>query len=199
MDLFADTPDDPSGLTPDMRDRILDAAIEEFRVRGIDDFSIDSVATRAGVDTGLIAGHWHDWRVLLMDAQLSRSRRQVPTPNNGNLQEDLLAYATSLIEVASTPQGRRWFHRNLPNGQDTDFSEVRSDFWSIRFSELVPILLQAIERGEVREDVDAMEAMRAFSTALYYDVIFSDNSVRPNYAEQVLNIFLHGVLRDGAD
>ena len=181
------------------RGRILAAALDEFRIRGIDDFTIEGVAARAGVDPAVITGSWHDWRVLLMDAQLTRARRQIPTPDNGNLRQDLRAYASSLIEVANTPQGRRWFHRNLPNGLDTDLSEVRSDFWNIRFSELVPILLQAAERGEIRDDIDPLDAMRAFSAALYYDVIFADSPVRPDFAEQVLTIFLRGISKRDQD
>jgi PAS domain S-box-containing protein len=33
-----------------------------------------------------------------------------------------------------------------------------------------------------------------FGAAFYYDVIFADTPVRPEYAEQVIDIFLHGVL-----
>ena len=184
---------DPDAPSMEERDRILNAALDEFRIRGIDSFSLDGVADRAAVDPGLISRYWHDWRVLLMDAQLTHARRQIPTPDNGNIREDLREYADSLIEVANTPQGRRWFHRNLPNGLDTDLTEVRSDFWNIRFSELVPILLQAAERGEIRADVDPIDVMRAFSAALYYDVIFVDGPVRPDFAEQVIAIFLRGI------
>lgn len=176
-----------------IRDRVLEAALDELRIRGIDAFTIDNVAHRAGVDAAVINAHWHDWRVLLMDAQLTRARQQIPTPNNGDLREDLVAYAKSLMEVANTVQGRRWFHRNLPNGQDTDFSEVRSDFWSIRFSELLPIMLEAAARGEIRADIDALTALQAFSAALYYPVIFADSPVQADFADQVVAIFLHGV------
>ena len=178
-----------------IRDRVLEAALDELRIRGIDAFTIDNVAHRAGVDAAVINAHWHDWRVLLMDAQLTRARQQIPTPNNGDLREDLVAYAKSLMEVANTVQGRRWFHRNLPNGQDTDFSEVRSDFWSIRFSELLPIMLEAAARGEIRADIDALTALQAFSAALYYPVIFADSPVQADFADQVVAIFLHGVMK----
>lgn len=189
--------EEPDG--PRDRDRILDAALTEFRIRGVDEFSIEGVATRAGVEPEVIARYWHDWRVLLMDAQLTRARQTVPTPDNGNLYQDLLDYANSLTAVANTVEGRRWFHRNLPNGRDTDFSEVRADYWSIRFSELVPILLHAAERGEIRDGIDPLEALRAFSAAIYYDVIFADSPVRPGYAKQVLDIFCHGILKPTED
>lgn len=183
------------GIDEGTRNRILDAALDELRIRGIDSFLIDNVAVRAGVDVKVINGYWHDWRVLLMDAQLTRHRQQVPTPGNGDLREDLIAYANSLTEASNTPQGRRWFHRNLPNGYDTDFSEVRSDFWSIRFSELVPIMLEAAARGEIRDGIDALWALQAFSASLFYDVIFADHPISQVRANQVIDIFLHGILK----
>ena len=34
-----------------------------------------------------------------------------------------------------------------------------------------------------------------FSAAVYYDVIFADTPVRPEYAARVLDIFIHGITR----
>lgn len=183
------------GLDEETKDRVFDAALDELRVKGIDGFTLEDVAKRAKVDISEITAYWHDWRVLLMDAQLTRARQQIPTPENGNLAEDLDDYAKSLVEVTKTAQGRRWFHRNLPTGQDTDLSEVRSDFWNIRFSELVPILLEAGAREEIRDGIDPLQALQAFSAALYYNVIFADSPIDPRYAAQVIDIFLHGILR----
>lgn len=190
---------DPAGPDQDVKDRILDATLDELRIMGVDNFTIENVAKRAGVDASVIFGYWHDWRVLLMDAQLTRHRQQVPTPSNGDLEADLVDYANSLTRLTNTAQGRRWIHRNLPNGYDTDFSEVRSDFWSVRFSELVAIILEATDRGEIRDGIDPLDALRAFSAALFYDPIFADSPVRPDFAAQVRDIFLHGILKKDVD
>ena len=182
------------GLTPEVKHRILDSTLEELRVKGIDSFSLTNVAERAQVELGTITNYWHNWRVLLMDAMLTRSREQIPTPQNGDVEKDLESYAQSLLEAATTVQGRRWFHRNLPNGQDSDLSDIRADFWSIRFSELVPILLQAAERGQIRNDIEPLQALQAFSAAVYYDVIFADREVSRDFVAMVIDIFLHGIL-----
>lgn len=192
---MAESSERPDGLSGPLIDRVLDAAVDEFRIRGVDGFSIEGVAERADVDPRVITGRWHDWRVLLMEAQLTRARARVPTPMNGDLRQDLLEYSEALADLASTPQGRRWFHRNLATGHDTDFSEVRSDFWDIRFRDVLPFLQQAAERGEIRPDIDLMDAIGMFSAAVYFDVTFYDHAVRPEYLSQVLDIFLHGILK----
>lgn len=188
--------DDPEGRAEaDFKRRILDAALDEFRIKGVDGFTIDDVAERAGVDPDVISGRWHDWRVLLMDAQLTRARETIPIPNNGDLRQDLIDYARALSQVADTPQGRRWFHRNLPTGHDNDFSEVRSDFWIIRFREILSFMEQAAQRGEIRDGIDLLDAVEMFTAAIYFDVTFFDSPVRREYADQVLDILLHGILR----
>ena len=46
------------------------AAMAELAATGVDDFTLDGVAKRAGVDVKAIVAHWHDRRVLLMEAML---------------------------------------------------------------------------------------------------------------------------------
>lgn len=181
--------------TQSQRRAIRDAALDELVARGIDGFTVEGVAKRAGVDPRVIIQMWHDRRVLLMEAQLSVAREHAPTPDTGSLRADLLALTESLAELAKTPQGRAWFHRLLPAGGDADLSEVRSDFWQAQLNEVAPILQRAAERGELRDGIDHAEAMRMFSAAIYYDVIFADTLVRPEYAARVLDIFIHGITR----
>ena len=64
------------------RQAIRRGAIAELIARGIDDFTVKGVATRAGVDPSDILQIWHDRRVLLMDAQLSRASEALPLPQH---------------------------------------------------------------------------------------------------------------------
>ncbi|MGO9043269.1 MAG: TetR/AcrR family transcriptional regulator [Mycobacterium sp.] len=177
------------------RQAILDAALAELVARGIDEFTVEGVAKRAGVDPRVIIQMWGDRRVLLLDAQLSRAHLRVPTPDTGSLRGDALAVAASLAEQTQSPQWRGWFQRLLPASRDADLSEVRSDFWHVRFNDFAPVLQRAAERGELRKGIDPMEAVRMFFSAYLFDVIFADTPVRPEYAAQVLDIFIHGITR----
>jgi len=87
----------------------------------------------------------------------------------------------------------------LPASRDADLSEVRSDFWQVRFNDFLPVLQRAAERGELREGVDASEAIRMFFAAYLFDLIFSGTPVRPEYAAQMLDIFFHGITRRPGD
>ena len=88
------------------RQAILDAALAELVARGIDEFTVEGVAKRAGVDPRVIIQMWGDRRVLLLDAQLSRAHLRVPTPDTGSLRGDALAVPASLAEQTESPQWR---------------------------------------------------------------------------------------------
>lgn len=175
-----------------LRDRVLNAALDEFRIRGIDDFSMRRVAERAGVPFEYVEGHWHSWRGLLLEAQLTRARDQIPTPDTGSLSGDLIELAGSLTRWSQTAQDRRSFQRNLPNNHDVDFLDVRKDFWNARFTDISEIFTRADARGELRENIDPVDAARLFCAAFFYDVTFADTPVRGPYGELVLDVLLHG-------
>ena len=178
-----------------VRSRIVDAAAAELIDRGIDDFSIARVANRSGVDPTVIRTLWHDRRVLLMDAMLSTAEQIVPLSDTGSLRGDLGALVASLATLADTQTGRKRFHRLLANGRDADLTEVGADFWAYRFAAARPILERAAERGELRDGLDFDNVIRMFSAALYYDVIYLDAPVLPEFAEQVVDLFIRGIVR----
>jgi PAS domain S-box-containing protein len=161
---------------------------------GIDRFGIDRVARRAGVDPNLIRRHWHDRRVLLVDALLARTNAAMWSGDTGSLYTDLETVAALATDTSRTAMGRALFRRLLPGGDDVDLAEISSDVWSARFRDAAQILQRAADRGQLRDGIAPEEAIRMFAAAFYYDVIFTDSPVRPEYAEQAVDIFLHGVL-----
>lgn len=181
------------------RQAILDAALAELLARGIDDFTVEGVAKRAGVDPRVIIDRWHDRRILLVDAQFGRGRQGLVTPDTGTLRGDVLAVAAALADQAESPTWQAWFHRMLAAGRDADLLEIRSDFWEVRFNDFSPVLQRAAERGELREGVDPIEAIRMFFAAYLFDLTFSGTPVRPDYAAQMLDIFFHGITRRPGD
>lgn len=176
--------------------RVITAANEELALRGIDNFTIEGVAARAGVDADSIKQVWGDRRILLMDAPLRGAEKTVPIPDTGSLRSDIAIYAHLVTAASRNPRARAVFFSLIPPSRDWDPTEVRSDYWDIRFQELATILHRAAARGELRSDVDPLEAVRLLSTALHHDVFFADSPIRPEYVEQVLDIFIRGIVRE---
>ena len=181
-------------MPAEVRERVFGAVQAELLRSGIDGFSLDRVARQAGVDPGLIHRHWHDRRLLLMDFMLARSTGSPWNPDTGSIYTDLEAVAAAAIENSDTATGRSLIRRVLPNGEDADLAQIGADLWTARFRDAAQILQRAADRGQLRDGVAADEAIRMFTAAFYYDIIFTDSPVRPEYGEQVVDIFLHGVL-----
>lgn len=178
-----------------IREVVLKAAFDELVDRGIDRFTVDRVAKRAGVEPDVIIAIWGDRRILLMDAVLSSSESVIPIPDTGTLRGDLALAFDTAVTIASTREGRRQLYSMLPRGRDFDPTEVQRDFWDNRLIAWAVTFRRAQQRGELREGVDPMAATRMLAAAVNFDVLFADNPISAEYVEQVLDMFLHGVVR----
>lgn len=178
-----------------IRGVVLKAAFDELVDRGIDRFTVDRVAKRAGVEPDVIIAIWGDRRILLMDAVLSSSESVIPIPDTGTLRGDLSLAFEAAVTIASTREGRRQLYSMLPRGRDFDPTEVQRDFWDNRLIAWAVTFRRAQQRGELREGVDPMAATRMLAAAVNFDVLFADNPISAEYVEQVLDMFLHGVVR----
>ena len=134
-----------------------------------------------------------------MQASLDGAERHLPTPDTGSLRTDLPAYAESLAEASKSDYARAVFYSLIPPSKDWDPTEVQSDFWDIRFEKVATILRRAADRGELRPGIDPLEAVRMLSTALRYDILFTNSAVRPDYAAQVLDIFIRGIIQNSGN
>ncbi|HMZ13014.1 MAG TPA: TetR/AcrR family transcriptional regulator C-terminal ligand-binding domain-containing protein [Mycobacterium sp.] len=178
-----------------IREVVLKAAFDELVDRGIDRFTVDRVAKRAGVEPDVIIAIWGDRRILLMDAVLSSSESVIPIPDTGTLRGDLALAFDAAVTIASTREGRRQLYSMLPRGRDFDPTEVQRDFWDNRLIAWAVTFRRAQQRGELREGIDPMAATRMLAAAVNFDVLFADNPISAEYVEQVLDMFLHGVVR----
>ena len=178
-----------------IRGVVLKAAFDELVDRGIDRFTVDRVAKRAGVEPDVIIAMWGDRRILLMDAVLSSSESVIPIPDTGTLRGDLALAFEAAVTIASTREGRRQLYSMLPRGRDFDPTEVQRDFWDNRLIAWAVTFRRAQQRGELREGIDPMAATRMLAAAVNFDVLFADNPISAEYVEQVLDMFLHGVVR----
>lgn len=139
----------------------------------------------------MITGTWGDHRVLFLEAAVDYAREHFVVPDTGSLRDDLLGVAAALAQVPH----RSWFRRMLAVGGDADLSDVRADYWAIRAHDLAPVFERAADRGELREGIDPVEAIRMFTTACLYDALFAGAEMRPEYIAGLVDIFLHGVTR----
>ena len=82
--------------------------------------------------------------------------------------------------------------RALAVGGDADLSEIRLDYWRVRADDVAVVFGAPPDRGELRADVDPVDAIQMFVGAVLRDPIFTGSPVRPQYVAQLVDVFVRG-------
>jgi hypothetical protein len=90
-----------------VRDKVLDAAIQELTGKKISSFTLEGVAARAAVPSDDVRGIWANTPELLAASLRAYGQRNLPIPDTGTLRGDLLAFARSYAATVNTSEGRR--------------------------------------------------------------------------------------------
>jgi DNA-binding transcriptional MerR regulator/AcrR family transcriptional regulator len=137
---------------PHLESRVSAAALRVYAEAGWSGFSFDAVARRAGVGKAPIYLRWQSKEDLLL-AALSEHSASIPIRESGNLRDDLIEYATRLLESKSSPEGWAFLRIHL---EATVIPVLHA-----RFSNEIAIphvagaravLYRALDRGDIPAD-----------------------------------------------
>lgn len=181
--------------TSEIREVILDAAIKEATLRGPEFVTLNVIAQRAGVATQVVERMWKTDDELLREAGDRARHKTRRIRDTGRLLGDLMAFAEDKANLVSTADARRNFLSVIPRGSAARNSATIVEFWAAGLRESTRILVRAEERGELRDGLSPDWATRAVVVSLYYDLFFTNQPMRPDYAAQTLDVFLGGVMR----
>lgn len=167
------------------------AAIEVFAERGYGAFSIDEVATRAGVNKTTVYRRWPTKGALVSAALLDLRAADDATPDTGELAKDLELLLLHKAELMATPRGRG-IRRAIFMGRDEP--ELQELVRTLRRDHpLVPrtVLTRAIERGELPADVDVELVTTTLAGTLNSHMMWSD-AFDPTLIPKLVDLVLRG-------
>ncbi|MGI9125285.1 MAG: TetR-like C-terminal domain-containing protein [Mycobacterium sp.] len=176
------------------RERILDVALAELAVKGVD-LTLEGVAARAGVDTGVVKQIWANTPEVYTATILEFGRRSVGIPDTGTLRGDLLDYARSYADLVNSPIGRRLIHAVLVSPRDWDLSDARSAFAAERNNRRTVIVRRGIERGECSPETDPARFMELLGGCLCLSVLYYDRPISEADCDSVVDLLLYGIAR----
>ena len=93
-----------------VRRTVLVAAFEELAENGVGEATIAGVARRSGVHETTIYRRWVTKEKLFVEAMLSRSAEEIPTPDTGSVRGDLVAVVRAVIAYVTSPAGLAALH-----------------------------------------------------------------------------------------
>jgi AcrR family transcriptional regulator len=173
------------------------AARELLAEKGFAGATVEAIASRAGVGKATIYRRWPTREALLLDVT-SADLPEVPTPDTGDLREDLRLVFTALAEQIRTAGPAAYLSDLI--GESSRNPAMRKDFQAMiqqRRSLCAEIVAQARKRGEVRKSVDPDLVLDLISGSIFYRKLFSEADADTAYVERAIDAVLDGILTDG--
>ena len=146
--------------------RILRAVVEEVATAGVVGFSVNSVASRAGVAKRSIYSRWPERDDLIL-AGLATLSADLTSPQTGHLESDLRALFDQIVQVFDES---RWsvMIRCLLELDDHPalLAAAKHAYYDPCMAVIEGCLADARDRGEVRAGIDLVLAAETFTNAM---------------------------------
>jgi AcrR family transcriptional regulator len=186
----------PRPRTPEAH--ILQATTDLLVERGIEGFSVDTVAATAGVSKATIYRWWGS-RAQLIHAAISAQQQPFVEPDTGSLREDLSVLLRQLIAYVSRRHSSRLFITLVDAAaRDPELETLRKQTIKSARTAYQRVLRRGVERGELGDDVDIELLIDLLMSPVLFRSHIEREKVRAPYGEAlidtVLTAFTHRVL-----
>ncbi|MDT5186598.1 MAG: hypothetical protein QOI29_4756 [Mycobacterium sp.] len=181
-----------------VRRTVLAAAFDELAENGPGAATVADVARRSGVHETTIYRRWVTKEKLFVEAMLSRSAEEIPTPDTGSIRDDLLAVVRAVIAYVTSPVGLAALH--VASLAADDLQDASQAFWAGRLDALRPVVERGIARGELRPDIDARLLLETLIAPLHGRLLLTGEPVDERLGERIVDLVLQGACqsRSGA-
>jgi AcrR family transcriptional regulator len=170
---------------------ILEAALAEYAVNGLEVMSVDAVAARAGVSKATIYRRYPSKLELVVAAAFQLAEDKAPKPDTGSLRGDLTASLTNLSQLLSDPVHGPATRMLLTDAvRNDELSRMHADFVRVRREGTIAALHRATERGELRDDVDLDIAIDSLAGPVFYRHIVMHEQVDAAYIDAIIDNFV---------
>lgn len=176
-----------------VRRTVLTAAFDELAENGANAATVAGVARRSGVHETTIYRRWVTKEKLFVEAMLSRSAEEIPTPDTGSIRGDLIAVVRAVIAYVTSPGGLAALH--VASLTVDDQLDARRAFWAGRLDALRPVVERGIARGELRPDTDAGLLLETLIAPLHGRLLLTGETVDEQLGERIVDLVLDGARR----
>lgn len=181
------------------RRAILDAAGELMLAGGLAAATMEAIAARAGVSKATIYKWWPSRGAVALDGFLRRVAGSLAIPEHAGTVEALEFQVDQLVRLfRETECGPIMRAITSAAESDPDVARAVRERWlAPRRAVAADVLRRAIERGEVRADVDVEAALDQLYAPLYYRLLYAHAPLAPELARVLVAQLLAGIGRAG--
>jgi AcrR family transcriptional regulator len=182
---------------PQTDDRITAAAAQLMLQRGFDRTTVDDVAALAGVGKATVYRRWPSKEDLAVAAMETLFAVEMPESDTGSIRGDLIASYRAVLAFVNTAEGAAFIRTSVVESVRDEriaalyrsSTERREDMSRATFE-------RAIERGELRADIDVETAVQWLGGLLVARAITQRAMPGVEQAEALADFTLHGLLAD---
>jgi AcrR family transcriptional regulator len=178
------------------RRAILDAATAMLIEHGIDGVSMDELAELAGVSKATVYRWWPSKHALALDVLLGDWDAIRPGPRDtGTLRGDLRSLLRPWVRaVRARPYGPVVAALVAEARSNAEFGALwRERFVSLRREPGRQIIRRAIERGELRRNIDVERTLDLVYGPLYHRLLHGHAPLNERFADAVVDTLLEGI------
>ncbi|MGW5774322.1 TetR/AcrR family transcriptional regulator [Streptomyces longwoodensis] len=166
----------PGGRTARVRAAVLRAAGDAMAEGGFAHLDLADIARRAEVGRTTVYRRWGSVTGLVADLLTDMAEQSLPRTETGSLLDDLKANARLVQRTLTDPRQGALFKAVIAAATcDARTAQALHRFYETRVEEWAPCVQQAVARGELPEDTDPHEVIRAVSAPLYYRFLTTDD------------------------
>ena len=176
--------------------RVLAAAAKLLAERGLPGVTVEGIALEAGVGKPTIYRHWPNAKAVAMDAFLEECETRAGDAGGGtplgamrrHLAETAVAFASAFGQSAAAM---------IATAQnDSELAKVFRQRFILRGRETGrALLLQAIEQGAVRADLDLEVALDLIYAPLFFRLLIGHGPLDQDFTDELLDTALEGCAR----
>ena len=180
--------------SPETRAKILKAAYEMLNEVGFMDLTIEGVAAKAGVGKPTIYRRWKTKAALAMDAFLEAVNPEIAFPDHGSVKEDFREQMQKVVKLMKSPRGEV-LASVIGCGQSNDelIAAFRDNWLIPRREDAKRIFQRGVERGELREDIEAEIAIDALYSPLFYRLLLKHQPLTNEFIDELIDVVMRGL------
>jgi AcrR family transcriptional regulator len=181
----------------EVREQVLAAAGELLLSEGMAGFTIEKVAARAGASRMTIYKWWPSRGALALDGYATKVRTVLEFPDTGNIEADLTTQVLAFTHLL-TGTGAGKVIAELIGASQTDpelASAFRERYSAPRRALAVEAMNKAVERGQLRDDIDPQVVVDQLWGACYHRLLIPDEPITDEFAKALVRNVMTGLKR----
>jgi AcrR family transcriptional regulator len=168
----------PGGRSARVRADVIAATLHELAQRGYRELTVDAIAERAGVNKTTIYRRWSDLDGVLTEVLTEVSQARAPIPATGQLAGDLEQLAIRVAAVIGDPVIGELLRGLAATGaRKTAAAPVLLEFVKARATLAMPIIEQAVARGELSADVNRFALLKALVAPFFLHLMVTGEPI----------------------